>query len=316
MTRKIILLTAIMFMSVIGYAQIPTVTARFAADTIMIGDQITLEVDINKDALADVQVPQFEKNQLSPQIEIIGVPRIDTLKHDGRNLTLRLSYTVTSFDAGVHRVKGFPIVSTSRSVTDTIVSDDMLELVVQTFDIDTTKQQIADIKQPLNTPLQWAEVKELVLYSIAGAVLLAVIIYLIIRYLKSRKAKIAARPVEPPHIRAIRELEKLHAEKLIQAGRYKEYYSRLTDTIRTYIEERYDIGAMEMTTPQIIEAIGAVNDQRLVGKCGDLFSLADLVKFAKWTPTTEDCEEAFQTAYYYVEETKIIVINTTIQQDA
>lgn len=303
-------------LSLASHSQTPTVRTRLAVDTITIGDQITLEVDINKDISAEVQVPQFEKNQLSPKIEIVGIPRIDTIQRDGRNMTLRLSYTITSFEAGVHRIMGFPIVYNNRNQNDTIESPDKMELVVQTFDIDTTKQQIVDIKQPLNTPLQWAEIKELVLYSAIGAVLLAIMIYFIIKYVRSRRTKEMARPNEPPHIRAIRELEKLHSEKLPQSGKYKEYYSRLTDTLRTYIESRYGIWAMEMTTPQIIEAITQVNDPKIVSKCGELFSLADLVKFAKWTPDLQECEEAFHTAYYYIEETKVITINTNIQQDA
>lgn len=294
----------------------PTVRTHLAADTIMIGDQIALEVDISKDISDEVRVPQFENNKLTDKIEIVGVPRIDTLSRDGRAMTLRLSYMITSFDAGVHQMAGFPIVYDNKGKSDTIVSADMIQLVVQTFDIDTTKQSIADIKSQLNTPLQWAEVKEVVLYSAVGVVLLAVLIYFVIRFVKSRRRKIAARPSEPPHITAIRELERLHSEKLPQAGKYKEYYSRITDTLRLYIEHRYGIGAMEMTTPEILEAVKNINEPKLTAKLNELFSLADLVKFAKWTPTIDESEEAFQTAYHYVEETKIMIVNPTVEQDA
>lgn len=294
----------------------PTVRTRLAADTIMIGDQIALEIDINKDISAEVRVPQFENNKISKEIEIVGVPRIDTIKREGRDMTLRLSYMITSFDAGVHTLAGFPIVYDNKGKSDTIMSPDMIQLVVQTFDIDTTKQQIADIKSQLNTPLQWAEIKEIVIYSSIGAILLAVLIYFVIRFVKSRRAKIASRPAEPPHITAIRELERLNSEKLPQAGKYKEYYSRVTDTLRVYIEQRYGIWAMEMTTPQILEAVKEINEPKLTAKLNELFSLADLVKFAKWTPTVEDSEEAFHTAYNYVEETKIMIVNPTVEQNA
>lgn len=310
----IAVLSAVM-LTLTGYSQTPTVKTRLVADTIMIGDQTLMEVDISKDLSLEVMLPQFQDNKLSDKMEIIGAPRLDTISREGRNITLRISYTITSFEAGVHSFGEFPIVYNSRNVSDTITSPEILSLVVQTFDIDTTKQQIADIKQPMDTPLQWAEIKEIVFYSIAGAILLAIIIYFVIRYIKSRRAKIAARPAEPPHITAIRELERLHSEKLPQSGKYKEYYSRLTDTLRNYIENRFGIQAMEMTTAQIVDAIKGVNDEKLVAKLNELFSTSDLVKFAKWTPTVEDCEEAFNVAYYYVEETKILT-TTTVEQDA
>lgn len=314
MTKRTLLLLVVTILSLAGYAQAPTVHTRIMADTIMIGDQVTMEVDINKDVATDISIPQLDKG-LTPDVEVIGMPRIDTTQQDGRNLTVRLSYTITSFKAGTHAIPGFPIVYTDKNVADTITSLDMMQLVVQTFEIDTTKQQIADIKQPMEAPLQWAEVKEIVLYGAIGALILAIVIYLVIKFIKSRRAKIAARPAEPPHITAIRELEKLHSEKLPQAARYKEYYSRMTDTIRTYIENRYAIQAMEMTTPQIVEAINEVNHAKVVALLSDLFTTSDLVKFAKWTPSVDECEEAFQTAYYYVEETKILT-TTPVEQDA
>lgn len=103
---------------------------------------------------------------------------------------------------------------------------------------------------------------------------------------------------------AIRALEKLHSRKLWQNGKHKEYYSQLADIVRIYIEQRYGIGAMEMTSDQILDAVRNVNDERLREKLRELFGLADLVKFAKLAPTPEDNEQAYFDAYFYVEETK------------
>lgn len=311
-----IIITALL--SLTTWAQTPpTVRTSLAVDTIMLGDQIAMNVEIDKDIATEIMVPEFKDGKYSEKVEIIGAPRIDTLKRDGRSMTLRLGYTITSFDAGIHILGGFPIVYINKGVNDTIQSPETMALVVNTFEIDTTKEQIRDIKQPLGAPLEWAEIKDLVIYGSLGVIALAAIIYLMIRYFKSKRGTRKSRPDEPPHITAIRELEKLNSEKLPQAGRFKEYYSRITDIQREYIDQRYGIWAMEMTTPQIIEAIREVNDPSLVAKLGEIFTLADLVKFAKWTPTIDECDEAYHTAYHYVEETKVIITNPqAAEQDA
>lgn len=296
--------------------QAPSVRSKLATDTIMIGDQITMEIEVEKDIATEILIPQFEKGQLTKEIEVLGLPRLDTLERDGRQMKLRLSYLITSFDAGNYILEGFPIVwEKQNEVFDTVYSADKLSLVVQTFDIDTTKQQIADIKPPIQTPLKWVEIKEIVLYSALGAVVLGVIIYFLIRYFKTRKRKELVKPKEPAHITAIRSLEQLIAKKLPEAGLHKEFYTELTDILRTYMNGRYGIWAMEMTTPQIMDAIKEVNDDKQVKKLGELFSLADIVKFAKWRPSVDVCNESYNTAYYYIEETKILIIKQ-VSEDA
>lgn len=308
MNQKITILILLIVATFTATAQHRTsVSTRLIPDTIMIGDRFRMEVDIDKDVAEEMKIPQFEKNQISKELEIIGTPVLDTLSRDARSIKLRLSYTMTSFEPGVHRLGGFPIVISTASSSDTIEAADVMQIVVQTFDIDTTKMEIADIKKPMEAPLQWAEIKDIVFYGSVAALILAVIIYFIIRFLKNRHKKTKARPNEPPHITAIRLLEQLHSEKLWQSGLYKEYYSRITDILRDYIECRYSIYAMEMTTDEILVAIKEINSPNLQAKLGDLFRLADLVKFAKWIPDAQQNEEIFQTAYYYVEETKLIV---------
>ncbi len=294
----------------LGQGRAPEVHTRFTPDTVMIGDQFSLYLDIDKDVAQEIQLPQFEKNRITPQIEMLGIDRIDTLRQDGRRLRIRVTYRLTSFDEGTHTLGGFPVVwSPSLSDAkagkgDTVFAPETMRLTVGTFEIDTAKQQIFDIKRPLNTPLIFDEIKEYVYWGAAAAVLLAVIIYLVIKYVRRRKGRTGPKRVVPPHVAAIRALEKLHSRKLWQNGKHKEYYSHLADIVRIYIERRYGIGAMEMTSDQILEAVREVNDERLREKLRELFSLADLVKFAKMAPAPEDNEQAYFDAYFYVEETK------------
>lgn len=288
----------------------PEVHTRFTPDTIMLGDQFYLHLDIDKDIAQEIRLPQFEKNRLTPQIEVLGIDRVDTLSQHGRRLQVRVTYRLTSFDEGTHTLGGFPVVWSSspdqirNGKADTVLAPEQMRLTVGTFEIDTAKQQIFDIKRPLNTPLVFAEISDYVYWGAAIAVALAVIIYLLIRYIRRRQGRTGSKRIIPPHIVAIRALEKLHSRKLWQNGKHKEYYSQLADIVRIYIEQRYGIGAMEMTSDQILDAVRNVNDERLREKLRELFGLADLVKFAKLAPTPEDNEQAYFDAYFYVEETK------------
>lgn len=293
-----------------GGPRSPEVHTRFTPDTIMIGDQFYLHLDIDKDVAQEIQLPRFEKNRLTPQIEVLGIDRVDTLGQNGRRLQVRVTYRLTSFDEGTHTLGGFPVVWSSSpgqardGKADTVLAPEQMRLTVGTFEIDTAKQQIFDIKRPLNTPLVFAEIRDYVYWGVGIALALAVIIYLLIKYIRRRQGRTGPKRFVPPHIVAIRALEKLHSRKLWQNGKHKEYYSQLADIVRIYIERRYGIGAMEMTSDQILDAVRNVNDERLREKLRELFGLADLVKFAKMAPSPDDNEQAYFDAYFYVEETK------------
>ena len=290
-------------------AQPPSVTASLSADTIWIGDQINLDLVIDKDIATEIGIPQPKDGKLTEKIEAIGNTTLDTLSQKNRRVQLRARYTLTSFEPGNYTLSGLPIVVTNNlKKQDTIISQEMLRLVVKTFDIDTTKQQIFDIKEPLKTPLLFSEIKELVIWGAIGAAILAVIIFFVMRWLRNREIKKYGKPLDPPHVIAITSLIALNHRKLHQQGKVKEYYSAVSDILRYYIEGRYNIIAPEMTTPQIIQALRTTLTAKESATMEDILSLSDLVKFAKWIPETEQNEDVYHQAYNFVEQTKLIEI--------
>jgi hypothetical protein len=113
-------------------------------------------------------------------------------------------------------------------------------------------------------------------------------------------------PKLPPHVVAIKALKELEHRKLWQNDKHKLYYSTLTDILRLYIEGRWSIAALEMTTDEIIMALRDVeivgdNRSKLIG----ILRTADMVKFAKAIPAPEQNEQAFTHSYYFVEDTKL-----------
>ncbi|MFI3323416.1 MAG: hypothetical protein SNI45_01600 [Rikenellaceae bacterium] len=292
------------------WAQVPTVEARVEQDSIGIGDRFTYSITIDRDLVQVVEFPEFAPNEGDP-IEFVEALPIDTLSQTGRRLQLRRRYVFAAFEEGRHNLGVASALYVDKNLVDTLYSRDSVMLDVTTFLIDSTSHAIFDLKPQRTMPFQMAEVKGYAKWTILALLILAAAIYGLVRYLDARGKKITdlfrPTPPPPPHIEAIKALEQLHNQKLWQNAKYKEYYSSLTNILRHYISRRYSVAAMEMTSEEIIAAMNGIEDlpSRSSMDLTKLLRDADLVKFAKATPDSEENEAYYLKAYYFVEETKI-----------
>ena len=286
----------------------PTVTARIEPDSIMIGDRFDLTVEVDKDLVQVVQFPEFENKEGSP-LELVKAHPIDTLERDGRHLRLRTRYTLAAFEEGKWNLGRPAVLYADKNIVDTLYTSDSLRLDEGTFQIATAKQTIYDLKPQRTLPLRAEEITG---YLFGGLFLLLNLAALLfaLRYHLSKRGKhlsdlFKPAPPAPPHVEAIRALEGLHNQKLWQNNKHKAYYSGLPDILRRYLAGRYGIGALEMTSDEIIAAVRPLDlPRKSAMELTALLREADLVKFAKATPEAACNEEAYQWAYYFVEETK------------
>lgn len=287
-------------------AQTPTVEARIVPDSIGIGDTFTLEIDVERD---QVQVTEFPLYENDDKLEVVQSLPVDTLSREGRRLRLRKRYVMQAFSEGRYNLGRPGVLYADKNIVDTLWARDSLYLEVATFQIDSTSQSIYDVKPQWNLPFRFGEVSGYAQWGALALVLLLAAAYALKRYLESRGKRLGdlfrPSPPQPPHVVAIKALEALHHQKLWQNNKHKQYYSALTDILRTYVAARWGFGAMEMTSDEIIEAMRA---EELPDKARmDLTAIlrdADLVKFAKATPEAEQNEADYLKAYYFVEETK------------
>lgn len=325
MFKKIVFAAVIFFMvsfCAISYAQNekPTVKASLSRDTILIGDQFTLDVVVEKDMTQVVDFPTFSEGIIGDTLEVLQLFPIDTINVDGRRQTLKVSYLMTCFDEGAYALGEFPVLYADKNVVDTLYSEEVLKLFVKTFIIDTTKQSIADITPQLDTPLNWAELKEYIFNKYTGIALILMLLILAVMFYIVRKHKhgslFAPKVQEPPHIIAIKELENLHNQKLWQNDKHKQYYSSLADIVRKYIDGRYDINAMEMTSDEILTLIKPlIVHKKEYSSLNDLLKISDLVKFAKFVPADDENEAYYDSAYYFVENTKLLPQEVSEEQE-
>ncbi len=296
-------------------AQSIQVDARFDSTAIMIGDQIKLHIELERQKDVRVQFPAWA-DTLTRNIEIVETYPIDSTQVANGMVRMKQDILVTSFDSGRHVLPPirFPFVSDGRA--DTIATHPAY-LDVFTVPLDST-QNIADIKPIYKVPIGWADVWPWLL--VLGLLLLvaAVIgfsIYAFIRWRNNKPIFSSPKPAEPPHIIALRDLDKLRGEKLWQNNRTKEYYTRLSDVVRAYIEGRFGVMAMEMTSDEILTGMRNIGfeDNNLVDRLRKLFVLADLVKFAKAEPLADENETSMLDSYLFVNNTKIEIVAAQVE---
>jgi hypothetical protein len=228
----------------------------------------------------------------------------------------RKQWTLASYDSGLFIIPALSIPYTqTNDTTKRFVHTSPLSISVRSVPIDTT-QDIKDIKPPLSVPLSLAEVLPYLL-ALVGIGATAWLAYV---YLKKRKRGESILPPPPPrpaHEVALEALRILEAERLWQRGKVKEYHSRLTDILRTYIERRHGIMAMEMTTDETLKALTAALPQDgtpVLSTLEEILLRADLVKFARFQPLPEENERSMALARSFIESTKTVQEPETLQQ--
>ena len=277
-------------------------------DSILIADQVRYGFDLLQVEEGTVfGFPQI-KDTLMTNIRIVENWRMDTLKVKKQKkgqpslLNLRGGITVTSFDEGIYFLPPLAVQRVSRDgVIDTLVFDPQ-KLEFKTMPVDTATFTPHDIKGQMTYPVTFKEVAPWVAGGLALAGLVVLAVWLIVRYRRRNDPEYIHK--DPPHIVALRKLDKFRGNAMWVPEKQKAFYSGITDALREYISERYGISAMEMTTAEIFEDMKATDaPKELLVELKDLFERADFVKFAKFVASDEDNAAALPMAVRFVTST-------------
>lgn len=292
-------LVLLIFLALPLHAQDVHLSVQTDKQSVSIGDWITLHLEVSGPKDLAVTWPSFHEALKDFEIVKQGEPK--TVTND-QNTTSAVDVVVTKFDEGKYTIPALTI-QYSTSKTRGTVQSNSISIAITGIKVDTSKD-IKDIKPPLSLGISWREVLPYLLGAIAAIVLIWAINYIRKKRKKGEKIYQPQIPSRPPHEIALEALRKLEAEKLWQQGRVKEYHSRVSDIVRTYIEQTLSINAMEMTTDLILSAsqISALN-QKLKSELQELLERADLVKFAKFQPLANEHEASMKNAVFFVEST-------------
>ena len=188
-----------------------------------------------------------------------------------------------------------PVEGTIRTEPFTITVTSLLE---GTFD----PTKFRDVKGPVELPVvrRWAWLRWA---AVGGAAVVAAV--LLVAWWRRRRRRDERTIRVPPHEWAFDQLRLLIDEHLVEQGRVHEFYYRLSQIVRIYIELRFGLMAPERTTEEFLvevhrsDALRTDHQRRL----GEFLTACDLVKFAKYEPTTPEIEGAFDSARGFVEQT-------------
>ena len=281
-----------------------SVEAEIDSIQIFVGQQAHVTLSATAKENAKVEFPQFKPTQyVTPGVEVLDYKELEKKEQDNGFVTRRVVYTMTSFDDTLYylppmevKIDGKPYQSKS------------LALKVLTIEVDTLHaEQFFGPKDVQNNPFQWSDWSLPFWLSVLMLVLLAVGYYLYLRLRDNKPIISHIRIVKRllPHQKAMKEIEQIKADKMVTSENSKEYYTKLTDTLRKYIEERYGFSAMEMTSSEIIERLTSAQDQKALDELRQLFTTADLVKFAKYSTLINENDANLVNAIEFINQTKL-----------
>ena len=284
MKKKLYLYIALLF-GFLGFAQ--QISSSIDSTQIKIGSQFNLTIKAKVNAKDKVVFPA---GKFFGALEILESYPIDTVKNDNQYELIK-KYGLTQFDSGRYVIPKLLV-----KINQKEFRTDSLSILVNDVKVDTTKQQMYDIKDIIATeekPMsEWWKLLILLVLIVASGFAS----YFIIKRLqkdKEQKEEFFASPIE----KAIAYLQNLDKKQLVQRGDVKEYYSEMTDITRTYIEESVHIPAMESTSSELIESLKkAIKDKKMFVNREDLEKFSrvlensDLVKFAKSQPMLFEIE--------------------------
>ena len=285
---------ALILVSFAAHAQEPRISARADSAEYRVGSWIPLHVDAELPRLVD-SLAVASKDSLGA-FEILAVEASPSAAGH-QQWTFRL----TIFDTG--KVYVPPVLFTYKNRGDTLtrlVASSPIPLTIVGILVDF-KGDIKDIKPSLDAPWKF---EDFLPYLIALAViaLLALASWYYRRLKKRREASyVPPQPIIPPWRVALAALHTIEDQRLWQQGRVKEFYSEVTGIIRRFLEDQYDLLALESTSDEILVQLKQVPEaQSSLGEFRSFLTTADLVKFAKYLPDPEENEHELKQAFQFV----------------
>lgn len=285
------------------------INAKMDSTLLLMGKKTAIHVEVVQDKGQKGFFVNEGADTLNAFVEVSERLQADTTDLGNDRIQINRDIIVQSFDSGMYVIPAFKYVIGK----DTFKSNE-LTLKVLPVKVDSLPN-IHDLKPVAEPPFFFSDYlpEFLVKYwwlIILVLVLIAAGIYAYFKWFKKGELPLRKKEkVIPPYDEAIMKLTQLKSEHLWEAGQEKEYFTRLTDILRNYIDRRFEINAMEMTSSQIIDVLRKNEETMPVNEqLSKILEMADFVKFAKMRPLPEDNEVAYQRALNFVNETKPVEV--------
>jgi hypothetical protein len=291
-----------------------SIESKVNCSTIHIGDVITYSVIVTHDPTIKLEMPSLAANL--GMFEIRDYKVLEPVEKNGEVVS-QTDYLISTFEIGEMEIPPLQIGYTVEGdSTKHHLKSEPINIVVESLNPDEAGD-IRDIKSPIYLPRDY---RKLILWSSLGLLLagLGIFAFYYIKRRREGKSILPSRtkPPRPAHEVALEALEKLVQSDMLESGQVKNYYVEISDIIRTYIEGRYSIVALEMTTTQLLEKVRQEQiDSEIVVLLNEFLDSCDIVKFAKYIPTPQENEQTTQWAFDFVNKTKLVALSEPLAEE-
>lgn len=308
--KKILLLVTALFVSLAVMQAAPvTVTAKLDSTTLLMGKVTALHVQVVQPKGTVGFFPLDRQDTVSAMVEIAGRPAADTVDLGNNRMQVTRDIILQAFDSGMYVIPAVKYV-----VGKDTFQAKQLALKVMPVNVDSLTD-VHDIKPVVEIPFSVLDMVPDVIARFWWAWLLALLLLAFAAFAYFKWYKKGVNPLKPerkrlpPYEEAMINLRNLKARQLWQQGQEKEYFTALTDILRVYIDRRFHVNAVEMTSTEIIATLRENEETRAVNEqLSMILEVADFVKFAGARPLADDNERAYQRAVDFVEATKPVSV--------
>lgn len=287
------------------YAASVNVSATMDSTTILIGEQRVLHLEAEYPKMVEMQFPEIDKeSKLADGLEILRKMPKDTTNLKAGIIKISQDYIVTAFDTGRYEIPPFRFTTSDQHyMTNKIIVD------VVTIEEDFTQATIKANEDLFRPSFNWLRLIQYLslLLIIAGIAMVAAL--LVIFFKKQKEGNLEFDNVDrrSPREIALSSLNDIKEEKIWKQGEQKKYHSEITDTLRHYFVDRFNVNAMEMTSDEILDELKSNEEASIVEeKVRQVFKLSDMVKFAKYEASNEENEMSIVNALFIVQQTSQI----------
>ncbi len=293
--RKYIVIFILLILAVVSHAQVQ-VTASVDSTKILIGGRSHYFITVYAPKGTEISFPEFNnKKEIVPDVEVLSA-KSDTADANSK-VRIRRIYTITAWDAKRYTIPAQKVIVGGATKTTGNVTLD-----VQAVPVDTVKSTPMPPDDIQKVPFSWGEWVPVILVIVLALILFCFVFYLyrILCHKKNGRALKKTRALSY-YEQAKHDLSEIAANKMLHAEQ-KAYYTDVTNVLRKYISQRYNINALEMTSHEILESMKDVCD---VSELKVVFNTADLVKFAKYSTDANDMTYYLDSIVHFIDSTKV-----------
>jgi hypothetical protein len=266
----------------------------------LIGEQIELKISVTDVDRSKADIAQWCNLPDSfNHVEVVKRLPIDTVNIEGI-FSYSQKIILTSFDSGYWQIPEMNILLENKQT----IKSAAIGISVLPVDVSNLKDY-HDIKEIIEVKPEtdWLMIGSIII----GSVIFIIILFLLIKYLKKRKPKLKAVKKQFGIKEVLEQIDALQNRGLIEKRQHKVFFTELIDICRSFSDQQLNISTANKTTDEYMLSLkGKVGSETSQIQYFQLLRLGDAVKFAKFIPSDNECDETvgnarifLQTIYQY-----------------